>query len=189
MSLGRGSACAAGERWAKRGQGAGKPNSSAIWSTEDAAPRSARRRQTCAQSAAPGSRLIPMSLDGLRAWIGLVERKLTMRTRVFLVLVAIAIGGAAVGIYLGASAQSNQVTEDDLQAVQDELQREIEGVQSQAPGGLTEESSAQLTALESEIRALQARVEKLEGKTGTSQGEGTSGGGTESNGKKAQGEK
>ena len=39
-----------------------------------------------------------MSLDGLRAWIGVVERKLTMRTRVFLVLVAIAIGGAAAGI-------------------------------------------------------------------------------------------
>jgi hypothetical protein len=71
-----------------------------------------------------------MSLDGLRAWIGILERKLTMRTRVFLVLVAIAIGGAGAGIYLGADAQSNQVTEGDLQAVQDELGARIEALEA-----------------------------------------------------------
>jgi hypothetical protein len=42
------SACATGERRTKRGKDAGRPNSSAIWPTEDAAPRSVRRRQTCA---------------------------------------------------------------------------------------------------------------------------------------------
>jgi len=41
--------CAAGERRTKRGKDAGRPNSSAIWPTEDAAPRSVRRRQTCAE--------------------------------------------------------------------------------------------------------------------------------------------
>jgi len=41
-------ACAAGERRTKRGKDAGRPNSSAIWPTEDAATRSVRRRQTCA---------------------------------------------------------------------------------------------------------------------------------------------
>jgi hypothetical protein len=71
-----------------------------------------------------------MSLDGLRAWIGIVERKLTMRTRVFLVLVAIAVGGAATGIYLGVDAQSNQVSEGDLQALQTELTARIEALET-----------------------------------------------------------
>ena len=41
-----------------------------------------------------------MSLEGLRAWIGEVERKLGVRTRVFLVLLAIAIGASGAAIYL-----------------------------------------------------------------------------------------
>ena len=40
-----------------------------------------------------------------------------MRTRVFLVLVAIAIGGAGAGIYLAIDAQDNAVTKSDLQTV------------------------------------------------------------------------
>jgi hypothetical protein len=93
-----------------------------------------------------------MSLDGLRAWIGLLERKLTMRTRVFLVLVAIAVGGAGAGIYLGIEAQSDRVTEGDLQTVQDELSGRIDALESristlEASGGATAEpeSSAEPT--------------------------------------------
>ncbi len=71
-----------------------------------------------------------MSLDGLRAWIGLVERKLTMRTRVFLVLTAIAIGGAGASVVLAIDAQSNQVSEGDLQALQSELTSRIEGLET-----------------------------------------------------------
>ncbi|HEY6550925.1 MAG TPA: hypothetical protein VIY71_06980 [Solirubrobacterales bacterium] len=71
-----------------------------------------------------------MSLDGLRAWIGIVERKLTMRTRVFLVLVAIAVGGAAAGIYLGVDAQSNQVSEGDMRELQIELTTRIETLET-----------------------------------------------------------
>ncbi len=90
-----------------------------------------------------------MSLDGLRAWIGLVERKLTMRTRVFLVLVAIAVGGAAVGIYLAVEAQDEAVTKDDLQAVRDEL------------GGGTTSAGPEMSRLEAELEALRAEVTTL----------------------------
>ncbi|HEV7398760.1 MAG TPA: hypothetical protein VGN84_00680 [Solirubrobacterales bacterium] len=82
-----------------------------------------------------------MSLDGLRAWIGIVERKLKMRTRVFLVLVAIAVGGAAVGIYLGVDAQSNQVSESDAKTLQSELTARIEALETK------------VTNLESELQA------------------------------------
>jgi HAMP domain-containing protein len=97
-----------------------------------------------------------MSLDGLRAWIGLVERKLTMRTRVFLVLVAIAVGGAAVGIYLAVEAQNEAVTQDDLQAVRDEL------------AGGTATATPELSQLESELEALRNEVASLraEGEAG-----------------------
>lgn len=71
-----------------------------------------------------------MSLDGLRAWIGVVERKLTMRTRVFLVLVAIAIGGAGAGIYLGANAQTDKVSEGDLRSLREELTGRIEELET-----------------------------------------------------------
>lgn len=71
-----------------------------------------------------------MSLDGLRAWIGEVERKLKMRTRVFLVLAAIAVGGAAAAIYLSVDAQSNQVSEGDVQALQTELTGRIEALET-----------------------------------------------------------
>ena len=71
-----------------------------------------------------------MSLDGLRAWIAIVERKLAMRTRVFLVLAAIAVGGAATGIYLAVDAQSNQVSESDVGTLQSELTTRIETLEA-----------------------------------------------------------
>jgi len=121
-----------------------------------------------------------MSLDGLRAWIGLVERKLTMRTRVFLVLVAIAVGGAAVGIYLAVEAQNEAVTKDDLQAVRDEL------------AGGTAGGAPEVSQLESELESLRDEVASLreEGEAGGTGGAGAegssgapkSGGGKESGG-------
>jgi uncharacterized protein YceH (UPF0502 family) len=71
-----------------------------------------------------------MSLDGLRAWIGEVERKLGMRTRVFLVLVAIAIGGAGAGIYLAVEAQNDEVSQSDLQAVEAASQARVEALEN-----------------------------------------------------------
>ena len=62
----------------------------------------------------------------------MVERKLTMRTRVFLVLVAIAVGGAAAAVYLSVDAQNNQVSESDLQTLQTELTTRIEALETKA---------------------------------------------------------
>jgi uncharacterized membrane protein YgcG len=94
-----------------------------------------------------------MSLDGLRAWIGVVERKLTMRTRVFLVLVAIAIGGAGAGIVLALDAQDNAVSKGDLQTVRDELAGA--GPEEGAPASQLE---AELETLRTEVAALQAEA-------------------------------
>ena len=95
-----------------------------------------------------------MSLDGLRAWIGLVERKLTMRTRVFLVLVAIAIGGAGAGIVLAIDAQDNAVSKDDLQNVRDELA----GTAGPAEAPQASELEAELETLRAEVATLRAEA-------------------------------
>jgi hypothetical protein len=69
-----------------------------------------------------------MSLEGLRAWIGEVERKLGKRTRVFLVLTVIAIGIGGAAIYLAIDARESSVSESDVQALQEQLETRIDEV-------------------------------------------------------------
>ena len=67
-----------------------------------------------------------MSLEGLRAWIGEVERKLGKRTRVFLALAVIAIGLGGAAIYLAIDAREDSVSERDVQELQRELEAQID---------------------------------------------------------------
>lgn len=67
-----------------------------------------------------------MSLEGLRAWIGEVERKLGKRTRVFLALAVIAIGVAGASVYLAIDARESSVSERDVQELQRELEAQID---------------------------------------------------------------
>ena len=59
-----------------------------------------------------------MGLDGLRAWIGEVERKLGVRTKVMLALAVIAIAIAGAGIYLAIDTRNKAVSEGDVQTLQ-----------------------------------------------------------------------
>jgi hypothetical protein len=68
-----------------------------------------------------------MSLEGLRAWVAEVERKLAKRTRVFLALSVIAIGIAGAAVYLAIDARNSSVSESDVQALQEELEERIDG--------------------------------------------------------------
>lgn len=95
-----------------------------------------------------------MSLDGLRAWIGVVERKLTMRTRVFLVLVAIAVGGAGAAIYLALDAKDDAVSKSELQQVRDELA----GTTAAPAGGSSTQLQAEVAALQEEVAALRSEA-------------------------------
>lgn len=111
-----------------------------------------------------------MSLDGLRAWIGEVERKLGVRTRVFLVLTVIAIGGAGAGIYLAIDTRENAVSESDVQELQEELEAQI-GTDAGAAAGI------EATQLEAELKALQTQVQQLQNEGGgPKQGQGNGAG-------------
>ncbi len=88
-----------------------------------------------------------MSLEGLRAWIGEVERKLAKRTRVFLVLTVIAIGIAGAAVYLAIDARESSVSESDVQALQQQLETRIDELGATAatppaePGALPEQEA------------------------------------------------
>ncbi len=78
-----------------------------------------------------------------------------MRTRVFLVLVAIAVGGAGAGIYLASTPRTTQVSKEDLQTVRDEL-----------AGTPTPAEAPQASELEAELETLQAEVAERAGSKG-----------------------
>jgi hypothetical protein len=107
------------------------------------------------------SKLRAMSLDGLRAWIGEVERKLGVRTRVFLVLIAIAIGGAATGIYLALEAANESVSKSEVQALQ-------ERAEATAAGNGVE--AAAVAALKAELETLRAQLSELQSEKGANGG-------------------
>jgi len=98
-----------------------------------------------------------MPLDGLRAWIGEVERKLGVRTRVFLVLTVIAVGGAGGAIVLAVDAQNSAVSDADVQALQERLEARI----AEGTGG------ASVTQLETELKDLQTQLGELQGGGGS----------------------
>jgi len=116
---------------------------------------------------------MPMSLDGLRAWIGEVERKLGVRTRVFLVLLAIAIGASGAAIYLALEADDGG---NGGGASTEEVQSLREQVELEGGGADTAALEAQITELRGEVDALQAGQEG--GGGGTGSGGNESGGGT-----------
>jgi hypothetical protein len=125
-----------------------------------------------------------MPLDGLRAWVGEVERKLGKRTRVFLALALIAIGGAGAAVYLAIDAEDNSVSESDVQTLQQELEARI--------GGGTGGGGAELAQVEAEVAELKAEVARLKGSGGGSQGSGggssgSSGGGSSGGGSSGSG--
>jgi hypothetical protein len=112
-----------------------------------------------------------MSMEGLRAWIGEVERKLGKRTRVFLALATIAIGLGGAAIYLAIDARESSVSETDVQALQEQLEGQIGTGEAGAAG-------TEVAQLEAELKTLQADVAKLKGESDKSQGDGgTSSGG------------
>jgi hypothetical protein len=113
--------------------------------------------------------VLTMSLDGLRAWIGEVERKLGARTRVFLVLLAIAIGASGAAIYLALDAGDNGggsggASVEDVQSQREQV--ELEGGESPQISTL----EAQIVELRTEVEGLKAEEAETGGGSGKSGG-------------------
>jgi uncharacterized protein HemX len=115
-----------------------------------------------------------MPLDGLRAWIGELERKLGARTRVGLVLLAIAVGGAGAAIYLALDAADNSASKDEVQQVQTQVSQ-LGGASSQSGELESRVAAAEAEAGEAnaEIAKLQAQVKALQAQSKSPQASGT----------------
>jgi hypothetical protein len=120
-----------------------------------------------------------MSLEGLRAWIGEVERKLGKRTRVFLVLAVIAIGLGGAAIYLAIDARESSVSESDVQALQEKLEARIDEVSAGATAAPAEvEPEAEGTPAPTPEEAQPKPEGSHRGKDGGNGTSGASGGAT-----------
>ncbi len=106
-----------------------------------------------------------MPLDGLRAWIGELERKLVARTRVGLVLVAIAVGGAGAAIYLALESAEKSASKNEVRQVQTQVDQlggtspqsgQLEGRVSAAETA-AKEAKAEIVKLQAQVKALQTQ--------------------------------
>lgn len=125
-----------------------------------------------------------MSLDGLRAWVAEVERKLGLRTRVGLVLLAIAVGGAGAGIFLALQAADDSAGNEQLRALEERVETlggatsvaELESRVAAAEAAANE-SKAKLAELERELEGLRGgRPEPGAGAGATGESSGAKGG-------------
>lgn len=86
-------------------------------------------------------------VEGLRAWLAQVDRKLGVRTYIGAALLVLALAAAGVGLFLVLSLRQDAATKDDL----DSLRQQLSGV---------EQSAAQ--AAQSGVRSLNQRLADLE---------------------------
>jgi uncharacterized protein HemX len=90
-------------------------------------------------------------IDGLRAWLAQVDRRLGIRTYLGAALAVLAVAAAGVALYLAVSVKQDTATKDDLQSVRDQ----VSGV---------EQSAAQ--AAQSRVRSINLRLTDLESRVG-----------------------
>jgi len=103
-------------------------------------------------------------LDPIRAWLAEIDAKLAVRTRVLLVLAAIAIGTAAASLFVALDSGDDSeggTAAEGLQQEVAELRSEVEGLRE----SIDAVSNAAVDA-ESAVGALEGRVDALESEGG-----------------------
>src|SRR3954447_9391374 len=71
---------------------------------------------------APADPDLPTQVAGLQGWVGALDRIIGIRTRVLLVLVALAIGGAGAAINLALDAGSDKASKADVNRLRDQVE-------------------------------------------------------------------
>ena len=147
---------------------------------------------TEAKPAAPAEAEVPLQsrVDGLRGWLAALDRRVSTRTQVGIVLLALAIGFGAAALYVAIDARENGASEARVESLREALQalnvrtartaaqvRELQATgSSQSTAG-----GAALQSLQAQVTQLNAQVEALQGaSTGTGSGgaSGTQAGGS-----------
>jgi TolA-binding protein len=92
-------------------------------------------------------------IDGLRAWLAELDRKLGLRTYLGAAIAVLALAAAAVALVLVLSLRQDAATEDDVQSLRDQ----ISGVQESA----SQAAESRVTALEQRLTQLEDEVNRL----------------------------
>jgi hypothetical protein len=131
------------------------PNSSTAESAGAEKPSATPQTPAKAQaSATPQARADPQErIDGLRAWVAQVDRKLGVRTYVGAALAVLALAAAAVGLALTLSLEQDAATNDDIQSVRDQVSA-VEQSASQAAQEDVQALDRRLTELEAEVNRI-----------------------------------
>jgi polyhydroxyalkanoate synthesis regulator phasin len=102
-------------------------------------------------------------LAGLRAWLAEVDRMLGIRTRIGLVLLALAAGLGGAALYLALDTRDNAADADDVAALRSRVQRlEARGASTAALRSRVDAAESDAAAARSQVAELQTRVDRLE---------------------------
>lgn len=92
-------------------------------------------------------------IDGLRAWLAQVDRRLALRSYAGAALAAVALAAAGAAIYLYVSLEQDAATEDDIAALSEQL-GEVEASATQAAEEGVESVEQRLAEIEKELAGL-----------------------------------
>ena len=94
-------------------------------------------------------------IDGLRAWVAQVDRKLGIRTYAFAAACVLSLAAAAVAIVFALQLQEDSATNDDLDSLRGQL-GSVEQSASQAAREDVQSLTDRLDALESKVSSLES---------------------------------
>jgi uncharacterized protein HemX len=92
-------------------------------------------------------------IDGLRAWLAQVDRRLGIRTYLGAALAVLAVAAAGVALYLAISVKQDTATKDDLQSVRDQ----VSGVERSA----AQAAQSRVRSIDLRLTDLESRVDRL----------------------------
>jgi septal ring factor EnvC (AmiA/AmiB activator) len=92
-------------------------------------------------------------IDGLRAWVAQVDRKLGVRTYVGAAIAVLALAAAAVSLVLTLSLKQDAATNDDVQSLRDQITA-VQQSASQAAQKDVQALDQRLTDLEAEVSRM-----------------------------------
>ena len=119
----------------------------------------ARRSKRSVEGSPPATPQAPADpqerIDGLRAWVAQVDRKLGVRTYVGTAIAVLALAAAAVGLALTLSLKQDAATDDDIRSLRDQISA-VERSASQAAQEDVQALDRRLTELEAEVNRISA---------------------------------
>jgi uncharacterized protein HemX len=115
----------------------------------------------------PGETEVGARLDGMRGWLGDLDRTVGVRSRIGLVLAAVAIGAAGAAIYLSLDAKQQSASDKDVSELQSRL-GDVEREASDTAQDVTslksrvDNATQQASGASGTVKSLQSQVKQLQ---------------------------